>query len=86
MTPEEALDRPPLTAPGALDAQGERRHPTAQRRPSPAWSHLNFFQRMMLRWRELHPYNPVHVVRVPAPLDAESVLALLAAPAGLPGG
>jgi hypothetical protein len=24
---------------------------------------------MMLRWRELHPYNPVHVVRIPAPLD-----------------
>ena len=32
---------------------------------------LNFFQRMMLRWRELHPYNPVHVVRVPVALDAE---------------
>ena len=30
---------------------------------------LNLFQRMMLRWRELHPYNPVHVVLVPAPLD-----------------
>lgn len=30
---------------------------------------LNLFQRMMLRWRELHPYNPVHVVRIPAPLD-----------------
>jgi hypothetical protein len=30
---------------------------------------LNLFQRMMLRWRELHPYNPVHVVLIPAPLD-----------------
>jgi hypothetical protein len=30
---------------------------------------LNLFQRMMLRWRELHPYNPVHVVHIPAPLD-----------------
>lgn len=30
---------------------------------------LNLFQRMMLRWRELHPYNPVHVVRIPAALD-----------------
>jgi hypothetical protein len=29
---------------------------------------LNVFQRMMLRWRELHPYNPVHVVRIPAAL------------------
>ncbi len=31
--------------------------------------HLNLFQRMMLRWRELHPYNPVHVVLIPAPLE-----------------
>ena len=30
---------------------------------------LNLFQRMMLRWRELHPYNPVHVIRITAPLD-----------------
>ena len=30
---------------------------------------FNFFQRMMLRWRELHPYSPVHVLRVPVPLD-----------------
>ena len=27
---------------------------------------------MMLRWRELHPYNPVHVVRVPVALDEPS--------------
>jgi hypothetical protein len=32
---------------------------------------LNLFQRMMLRWRDLHPYNPVHVVRVPAALEPE---------------
>ena len=32
-------------------------------------SRLNLFQRMMLRWRALHPYNPVHVLRVPAALD-----------------
>jgi hypothetical protein len=31
---------------------------------------LNLFQRMMLRWRDLHPYNPVHAVQVPRPLDA----------------
>jgi len=31
---------------------------------------LNIFQATMLRWRELHPYNAVHVVRVLAPLDA----------------
>jgi NRPS condensation-like uncharacterized protein len=31
---------------------------------------FNLFQRMMLRWRELHPYNPVHVVHIPQALDA----------------
>ena len=31
---------------------------------------FNIFQRAMLRWRELHPYNAVHVVRVDSPLDA----------------
>lgn len=32
---------------------------------------FNFFQRMMLRWRELHPYNPVHVLHLPVPLQAD---------------
>jgi hypothetical protein len=32
---------------------------------------LNLFQRTMLRWRELHPYNAVHVLRISAPLDPE---------------
>jgi hypothetical protein len=35
------------------------------------WLRFNFFQRMMLRWRELHAYNPVHVVRVPVALEPE---------------
>ena len=26
---------------------------------------------MMLRWRDMHPYNPVHVVRVPGALEPE---------------
>jgi hypothetical protein len=30
---------------------------------------LNRFQRTMLDWNDLHPYNAVHVVRVPATLD-----------------
>lgn len=29
---------------------------------------LNLFQRMMLRWRDMHPYSAVHVVRIPRPL------------------
>lgn len=30
---------------------------------------LNTFQRTMLHWNDLHPYNAVHVVRIPQPLD-----------------
>jgi hypothetical protein len=39
-----------------------------QRRRFPG--ELNLFQRMMLRWRELHPYNAVHVAFVARSLDA----------------
>jgi hypothetical protein len=49
---------------------------------------LNLFQRMMLRWRELHPYNPVHAIRIGARLDParlrESINGYLEA-AGLTG-
>ena len=38
---------------------------------------LNLFQRMMLRWRSLHPYNPVHVVRIAAALDAARLQSLI---------
>ncbi len=36
---------------------------------------LNLFQATMLRWRDLHPYNAVHVVRVDAPLDGDRLRA-----------
>ncbi len=42
-----------------------------------AGGRLNLFQRMMLRWRDLHPYNPVHVVRVPAALEPERLRACI---------
>jgi hypothetical protein len=32
---------------------------------------LNLFQRTMLRWRDLHPYNAVHVVIVAEALDSD---------------
>jgi len=32
---------------------------------------LNLFQTGMLRWRDLSPYNAVHVVRIDAPLDRQ---------------
>src|ERR1700694_1375318 len=31
---------------------------------------LNLFQSTMLCWRDVYPYNAVHVVRVASPLDA----------------
>ena len=43
---------------------------------------FNLFQRMMLRWRELHPYNPVHVVRVPDRLDPDRLRDTIAARLG----
>ena len=44
-----------------------------------AGGRFNLFQRMMLRWRELHPYNPVHVVLVPQALDAGRLRACISA-------
>lgn len=38
---------------------------------------LNLFQKAMLRWRDLHPYNAVHVVRVAEPLDAARLRATI---------
>ena len=32
---------------------------------------LNIFQKTMLQWNDLHPYNVVHVFRIPAALDLE---------------
>jgi hypothetical protein len=32
---------------------------------------LNIFQKSMLQWNDLHPYNAVHVVRIPGVLDVE---------------
>jgi hypothetical protein len=38
---------------------------------------LNLFQAAMLRWRALHPYNSVHVVRVDQALDVDRLAAAL---------
>ena len=38
---------------------------------------LNLFQAAILRWRALHPYNSVHVVRVWQPIDAVRLEAAL---------
>ena len=34
---------------------------------------LNLFQATMLDWRDLHPYNAVHAVRIDQPFDASAV-------------
>src|SRR5262245_21733201 len=38
---------------------------------------LNLFQRTMLQWNELHPYNAVHVVRIPGALDLERLRSVI---------
>lgn len=38
---------------------------------------LNLFQASMLRWRALHPYNAVHLVRIDRPLDAARLAAIV---------
>jgi hypothetical protein len=38
---------------------------------------LNLFQASMLRWREMHPYTAVHVVRVEGPPDAPRLTAIV---------
>lgn len=40
---------------------------------------LNAFQTAMLRWRELHPYSAVHIVRVDGPLDPARLAARIGA-------
>ena len=39
---------------------------------------LNLFQAAMLRWRELHPYNAVHVAELPQPFDAARLAQVIA--------
>jgi hypothetical protein len=49
---------------------------------------LNAFQAAMLRWRDLHPYNAVHVIRIPRELDRAQLAAAIRgelAAAGLTG-
>jgi hypothetical protein len=79
VTRDELLTHASMTPVGALPRDEGQRPGTTQRPAAAAWSHFNFFQRMMLRWRELHPYNPVHVVRVPAALDVERLRSGIAA-------
>lgn len=38
---------------------------------------LNIFQSTMLQWNDLHPYNAVHVVQMPAPLDQDRLRCLI---------
>jgi hypothetical protein len=44
---------------------------------SPARARLNLFQRTLLRWRELRPYNAAHALRVAAPLERARLQALV---------
>jgi hypothetical protein len=42
-------------------------------------SRLNIFQKSMLQWNDLHPYNAVHVVRIPDALDIERLRRVISA-------
>jgi len=79
MAHDERLTARPLPGAAAPSRQPPSRPDTALSAVAAPWAHFNFFQRMMLRWRDLHPYNPVHVVRVPVALDAQRLRAAIAA-------
>lgn len=57
------------------DRTGARAMPT----PRGMSGRLNLFQRTMLRWKALHPYNAVHVLGIDAPLDEAALRAAIAA-------
>jgi hypothetical protein len=40
-------------------------------------SRLNIFQKSMLQWNDLYPYNAVHVVRIPDALDIERLSSVI---------
>src|SRR5438552_1551566 len=61
-------------SPGRIESLSVSAEPASK---SSRWVRLNQFQRMMLRWNHLHPYNAVHVVRIPASFDLERLKASL---------
>src|SRR5262245_3561085 len=63
-------DAPPLEERGLARPRSDARSSRVAVPDRPEPGRLNLFQRTMLRWRELHPYNAVHVIAIPAPLDA----------------
>jgi NRPS condensation-like uncharacterized protein len=67
---------PPLEA--ATRFARDRVAPTAHKRRLRLAGRLNLFQTAMLRWRDLHPYNAVHVVRISRPFDRARVDAAIA--------
>ena len=38
---------------------------------------FNIIQRTMQRWNDIHPYNAVHVVKVPRPLDRDYLISVI---------
>jgi hypothetical protein len=59
------VDAPPAFQSGIVREVAADAVPTERLR-----GRLNLFQRAMLEWRDMHPYNAVHAVRVEAALDA----------------
>jgi len=78
----------PLASERAASFARDRLVPAAGLRWRRLRGRLNLFQTAMLRWRELHPYNAVHVARVSIPFErgrVEAVIAEQLCEAGLTG-
>jgi hypothetical protein len=72
-----AGDSPVASEPAANFAR-DRIAPAVHDRRLRLRGRLNLFQAAMLRWRELHPYNAVHVVRIVKPFERARVEAVIA--------
>src|SRR5262245_25729206 len=45
--------------------------------PGPSSGKLNSLQTAMLHWNDMHPYNAIHVVRLPAILEIDRLRAVV---------
>jgi hypothetical protein len=69
---KDAVDHsPPFLEPAAHSPEAAAVGRRAGVRPLPG--RLNLFQKAMLDWRDLHPYNAVHAVEILHPLDARQL-------------
>ena len=68
----------PVVSESAANFARDRIAPAVHDRRLRLRGRFNLFQAAMLRWRELHPYNAVHVVRIGKPFERARVEAVIA--------